>query len=81
MVSGDPYRLGFRHPGFLRFELGRGPVRCQLVGIGHRLPREREIPLATAVALAAQGFPTVVRDRSPEPSLSPAITTTADVGR
>lgn len=34
---------------------------CEVVGIGHRRPVVRRIPLHTATALAASGVPTVVR--------------------
>ena len=37
--------------------LGSG---CELVGAGHRCPVRRRLPLSAALALAAEGVPTVV---------------------
>lgn len=36
-------------------------ARCEVLGVGHRLPAARRVSLDTALALAASGVPTVVR--------------------
>ena len=41
-----------------------GEAVCHVMGTGHRLPTVRRVPLATALALATQGVPCVVRGGS-----------------
>ena len=36
-------------------------TRCEVLGVGHRLPTVRRVSLDTALGLAASGVPTVVR--------------------
>jgi hypothetical protein len=36
--------------------------RCEVYGVGNRLPAVRQVSLATATVLAAQGVPVVVRE-------------------
>lgn len=67
---------GMRRVSWVRIVLDddnrRGGVRCEVVGVGHRLPITRPVPLDTALALAASGVPTVVRaaDGAPEKLLA-----------
>jgi hypothetical protein len=58
-VSGT---VGMRRVALVRVVSGRDGVRAEAVGTGHRLPVTRAIPLATAMRLAAQGVPLVLRD-------------------
>ena len=41
-----------------------GEAVCHVMGTGHRLPTVLRVPLATALALAAEGVPCVVRGES-----------------
>jgi hypothetical protein len=41
---------------------------CEAFGVGHRFPAVRRVSLGTALALADQGVPIVVRDR-PSPTV------------
>jgi hypothetical protein len=43
------------------FLTDEGGSVCHVMGTGHRLPTARRVPLATALALAAEGVPCVVR--------------------
>ena len=36
-------------------------ARCEVFGVGHRLPVRRRIPFATAIALRDMGIPVVAR--------------------
>ncbi len=38
-----------------------GGAVCHVEGTGHRLPTVRRVPLATALSLAAEGVPCLVR--------------------
>jgi len=51
---------GLRRIDWVRIELTDCGARCQLVGVGHRLPARRPTTLDTAVALQRAGVPTVV---------------------
>ncbi len=44
-----------------------GGAVCHVEGTGHRLPTVRRVPLATALSLAAEGVPCVVRAASGRP--------------
>ena len=46
---------------WVRIVRDRGSVRCEVAGIGHRLPVVRVVPVRTAAALAARGVPLVFR--------------------
>ena len=57
--------LGMRRVGWVRVVVtDGGETVCHVMGTGHRLPTERRVPLATALALAAEGIPCVVRGAS-----------------
>jgi hypothetical protein len=62
-----------RRISWVRITLDDRGAHCDLLGVGHRLPRARQISLDTALALAARGVPTVVR--SPDGSHQPLLTT------
>lgn len=62
--------LGMRRISFVRIELESGGRRCSVVGIGHRLPVVRPVPLPVAVDLARAGVPTVIHTRGPTPAPS-----------
>jgi hypothetical protein len=49
-----------------------GEAVCHVMGIGHRLPTVRRVPLAAALALAAEGIPCVVRGESRPTSAGPS---------
>ncbi len=50
-----------RRVSWVRIVLDDQGVHCQVLGVGHRLPNAHRVSLDTALALAAQGVPTVVR--------------------
>jgi len=50
-----------RHECWVRIVIDDHGTRCELLGVGHRLPNVRRVSLDTALALAARGVPTVVR--------------------
>ena len=56
-----PVETGMRRVSWVRIVLDDHGPRCQVLGVGHRLPNARPISLDTALALAAAGVPTVVR--------------------
>ena len=45
---------------------------CQVYGIGHRLPVVKSVPLTTALNLAAEGVPLLIRERSSTSALTRA---------
>ena len=45
---------------------------CHVYGIGHRLPGVKSVPLGTALNLAAEGVPLLIRERSSSSPLTPA---------
>ncbi len=55
--------LGLRRVGWVVIEALPHGHRCQVMGVGHRVPVERVVPLTTALALWRSGVPTVVRRR------------------
>ena len=63
---------GMRRVSWVRIVVDDSGTRCQVVGVGHRLPSTRRVSLETALALAASGVPTVVRtaDDAPEKLLA-----------
>lgn len=62
--------LGMRRIRWVRVEVkGDGTAVCQVAGIGHRLPVVRRVSLGTALALAAEGVPWLVRSTPAEPPL------------
>ena len=59
-----PY-LGLRRVYWVRVACGGdGPARCEVSGLGHRLPVTLPVPLATASALIASGVPAVIEGDS-----------------
>lgn len=50
-----------RRVSWVRIVLDDAGVRCEVLGVGHRLPAAHRVSLDTALALAATGVPTVVR--------------------
>jgi len=52
---------GMRRVSWVRIVVDDRGARCQVLGVGHRLPSARRVSLETALALAAKGVPTVVR--------------------
>jgi hypothetical protein len=54
---------GMRRIDFLRIAVVDGRTSCEAVGMGHRLPSVRHVPLTTAIALAKAGVPAVIRSR------------------
>ena len=60
-MAAPTVETGMRRVSWVRITLDEHGVHCDLLGVGHRLPRVRRVSLDTALALAAQGVPTVVR--------------------
>ncbi len=54
-----------RRISFVRIELEPGGRRCSVVGVGHRLPVVRPVPLPIALDLARAGVPTVIHSHAP----------------
>jgi hypothetical protein len=60
----DAPDLGLRRISWVRIELLAHGHRCAVVvGVSHRLPVERSVPLGTALELWRSGVPTVLRHR------------------
>lgn len=53
--------LGMRRVAWVRITIESNTVRAEVVGVGHRLPVTRLVPLPVAAALVAGGIPSVVR--------------------
>ena len=53
--------LGMRRVAWVRITIEPAAVRAEVVGVGHRLPVTRPVPLVVAAALVADGIPSVVR--------------------
>ena len=53
--------IGMRRVSWVRITVTDEGVTCEVAGVGHRLPMERRVSLETALALAADGVPTVIR--------------------
>ena len=60
-------QTGMRRDCWVRIVVDDDGVHCEALGVGHRLPSVRRISLDTALALAAQGVPTVVRSADGHP--------------
>jgi hypothetical protein len=54
-------QTGMRRVSWVRITVDERGARCEVHGVGHRLPNTRPVSLDTALALAASGVPTVVR--------------------
>lgn len=54
-------RTGMRRISWVRITVDGHGARCEVHGVGHRLPAAHRVSLDTALALAASGVPTVVR--------------------
>ena len=67
-------QTGLRRVSWVGITLDTDGAHCHVHGIGHRLPATRPVSLDTALALAADGVPTVVRsaDGVTEPLLPTA---------
>lgn len=57
---------GMRRIHWIRIVDDGSTLTAEAIGIGHRLPVVRPIPLSVASALAARGVRTVVRSRRSE---------------
>ena len=62
---------GMRRVSWVRIVLDDDGARCQVLGVGHRLPNARPVSLDTALALAATGVPTVIRSADGSETLLP----------
>ena len=60
-------QLGLERVNWVRIVVEPTGARCQVVGIAHRRPVARTVPLRTAAALVAAGVPRVVH-RVPAPA-------------
>jgi hypothetical protein len=66
--------LGMRRVGWVRVLVrDDGEAVCHVMGTGHRLPTVRRVPLATALTLAAEGVPCVVRCEPRPTAISPPV--------
>ena len=61
-----------RRVDWIRIVCDGGGCTCQMYGIGHRLPVVKSVPLATALNLAAEGVPVLIRERSATSALTRA---------
>ena len=52
---------GMRRVSWVRIMVSDGHASCEAVGVGHRLPIVRPVSLDTAMDLASQGVPSVIR--------------------
>ena len=57
---------GMRRVSWVRIVVDDTGPRCEVLGVGHRLPNAHRISLETALALAAEGVPTVIRSGDEE---------------
>jgi hypothetical protein len=59
---------GMRRVSWVRIVVDGEGAHCQVLGVGHRLPSVRRVSLDTALALAANGVPMLVRtgDAAPD---------------
>ena len=76
MMIGTPkaparVETGMRRVSWVRIVLDDDGAHCEVLGVGHRLPKARRITLDTALALAATGVPTVVRSADGADNLLP----------
>lgn len=58
------FGVGMRRVDWVRIVIRGTAVRCEIHGIGHRLPCRRPLSLASALALRAAGVPPVIRTAS-----------------
>jgi hypothetical protein len=65
-AAGPTVDTGMRRVSWVRIVLADDGARCEVLGVGHRLPNAHAVSLETALALAAEGVPTVVRSRNGE---------------
>ena len=61
-----PVETGMRRVSWVRIVVDGAGARCEVLGVGHRLPNSHPVSLETALTLAAQGVPTVVRSADQE---------------
>ncbi len=54
-------RLGMRRVAWVRIVHDGQKTTCEAFGVGHRRPVSRRVSMATAMELAEQGVPLVVR--------------------
>lgn len=59
--GGPVPELGLRRVNWVLIVMDDDVPRCQVAGVGHRIPVRRTVPLRTAVALIAAGTPYTVR--------------------
>lgn len=64
--------LGLQRVSWVRIVLGPKGPSCEVVGLAHRRPVRRVVPLRTATALMRAGVPGVVRSVSPATGRSEA---------
>jgi hypothetical protein len=50
-----------RRVSWVRIVITDAGAECEAMGVGHRLPNTRRISLETALALAQEGVPAIVR--------------------
>lgn len=50
-----------RRVSWVRVLITDAGAECEAIGVGHRLPNMRRVSLDTALALAAEGVPAIVR--------------------
>jgi hypothetical protein len=66
-------RLGMRRVRWIRVVVrDGGEAVCHVMGTGHRLPTTRRVSLGTAMALAAEGVPCVVRCQRGPTAIGPS---------
>lgn len=65
---------GMRRIDWVRLTVGNGPTTAEAIGVGHRQPATRPLPLPVAARLTAEGVPFLVRHLSPDTSNGSAST-------
>ena len=58
---------GMRRVSWVRVTITDDGAECEAFGVGHRLPNVRRISLDSALALAAEGVPTIVHHAGDPP--------------
>ncbi len=61
MATSHADMLGMRRITWVRVIWGRRDARAEVHGIGHRLPRTVQVPMAIASALVHTGVPLILR--------------------
>jgi hypothetical protein len=67
------FGTALRRIDYVRVDVRPRPAAAHVVGVAHRLPTQRRVPLSTAGSLAAAGVPVVIVEPRSRPSASHSI--------